>query len=223
MARDSVNPKFTITYDGKEILDNDVISSKPKIVITLNDEGPLPLQKGSISVVHSSDVDRPTLLDTLGEDIQMNVTGYPSNKLEMVWTPKLKDGRHFLEIIGKDASGNLFDTVSYKKVFYVYNKADVRNIYNYPNPFKNDTYFTFDLYGATLPEELYLKIYTVAGRLIKTINIPQSQIQIGFNKIYWNGRDEDGDELANGLYFYKLVYKNFEILRTEIQKLAKIK
>lgn len=223
VARDSINPRFSITYDGKEILDNDVISSRPKIIVSLTDEGPLPLRKSAISIVHSSDVDKPTLLDTLSEEMQVTANGYPNNKLEMVWTPKLKDGRHFLEIIGKDASGNLFDTVSYKKVFYVYNKSDVRNIYNFPNPFKTDTYFTFDLFGSNLPEELYIKIYTIAGRLIKTINIPQSQIQIGFNKFYWDGKDQDGDELANGLYFYKFVYKNSEILRTEIQKLAKIK
>jgi hypothetical protein len=223
VARDSVNPRFSITYDGKEILDNDVISSRPKIIISLKDEGPLPLSKLAISVVHSSDVDKPELLDTLSQDIQFSLSGYPNNMLEMIWSPKLKDGRHFLEIIGKDASGNLFDTVSYKKVFYVYNKADIRNIYNYPNPFKNDTYFTFDLYGSKVPDELYIKIYTVAGRLIKTINIPQSQIQIGFNRFYWDGKDQDGDELANGLYFYKIVYKNNELFRTEIQKLAKVK
>lgn len=223
IARDSINPKFSITYDGREILDNDVISSRPKIIMSLTDEGPLPLRKGSLSIVHSSDVDKPTVLDTLGSDILYAVTEYPNTRLEITWTPQLKDGRHFLEIIGKDASGNLFDTVSYKKVFYVYNKSDIRNVYNYPNPFKNDTYFTFDLFGASIPEELYIKIYTVAGRLIKTTNIRQSQIRIGFNKIYWDGRDQDGDELANGLYFYKIVYKNNELLRTEIQKLAKIK
>jgi len=223
LARDSVNPKFNITYDGKDILDGDMISAKPKIVMSLSDEGPLPLQKSYLTITHSTETGQSEILDSNTVNLKYSITNYPNSRLEVVWTPELEDGKHILEIIGKDASGNFFDTVSYKKVFYIHNQADIQNIYNYPNPFKNDTYFTFDLYGAKLPEDLYIKIYTVAGRLIKTINIPQSSLQIGFNRIYWNGRDQDGDELANGLYFYKIIYKNNQLLKTEIQKLAKVK
>jgi hypothetical protein len=218
VARDSVNPKFSITYDGKEILDGDVISSRPKIIMTLTDSGPLPLDKSYLTVTFDN-----KLLDTNSTDVKYTINSYPSSRLLVEWSPKLEDGQHTVEILGKDASGNFFDTTSYRKTFLVYNQADIRNIYNFPNPFKNDTYFTFDLYGSKLPDDLYIKIYTVAGRLIRTVKIPISQIQIGFNRIYWDGKDEDRNELANGVYFYKVVYKNNELLKTGIQKLAKVK
>ena len=48
--------------------------------------------------------------------------------------------------------------------------------------------------------EVTIKIFTVAGRLIKTI-------ENAANPQLWDGRDEDGDEIANGTYFYKVVAK----------------
>ena len=107
--------------------------------------------------------------------------------------------------------------------FIRYTENDIQNIFNIPNPFKDATYFTFELRGTQVPEELLIKIYTVAGRLIKDISIPPSQLNIGLNKFYWDGRDQDGDEVANGLYFYKIVYKNNGIVKTATEKLAKVK
>ena len=65
----------------------------------------------------------------------------------------------------------------------------------------------------------------MAGRLIKTINILPSQLgqDLGFKKIYWDGRDEDGDKIANGVYFYKMIYKVKDVVKAVTQKLAKVK
>ena len=98
-------------------------------------------------------------------------------------------------------------------------------MYNYPNPFKDGTYFTFIVTGDKIPDQLYLKIYTVAGRLIRTINVSSAELgsDVGFKRIYWDGKDEDGDEIANGVYFYKVIYKVKDVVKTVTQKLAKIK
>ena len=102
-------------------------------------------------------------------------------------------------------------------------EAKLLNVYNYPNPFASETYFTFNVAGESLPDEVHIKIYTIAGRLIQDIRVPQSDISGGFNKILWNGKDRDGDAIANGIYFYKVISKlggkNVEV----IQKLAKVR
>jgi flagellar hook assembly protein FlgD len=72
-------------------------------------------------------------------------------------------------------------------------------------------------------EEFRIRIFTIAGRLIREIDIDPLSLQPGFNKIHWDGRDQDGDELANGIYLYKIITKNDGITKTTIQKLAKIK
>lgn len=218
VSRDSLPPRFYITFDGREILDGDIISSEPVIYISLEDNSPLPLDTTMFTLVHNN-----FPLRFSNPDINFSYTPYPNSKAEITWTPKLKDGRHILEVLAKDASNNFFDTTSFRKIFYVYNDPDLREVYNYPNPFKDDTYFTFELRGVNPPEELKIKVYTIAGRLVKEFNIPSSSLQIGFNKIYWDGRDEDGDELANGLYFYKIICKQGDEIKTVTQKLAKVK
>ena len=65
-----------------------------------------------------------------------------------------------------------------------------------------------------------IKIYTIAGRLIKEIKIPAVDLSYDFNKIYWDGRDEDGDIIANGVYLYKVILTAEDKTEDVIQKLA---
>ena len=58
-----------------------------------------------------------------------------------------------------------------------------------------------------MPDELNLTILTVTGKVIKQIDLLENEsIRIGRNKTqyYWDGRDEYGDLLANGVYLYKV-------------------
>lgn len=218
VARDSINPFFSITFDGKEIIDGDIISAKPEILITLKDNSPLPLDTSLFTIIFDN-----IPLSFSRPDLKIKETPYPNSEISLKWTPTLKDGRHTLEVLAKDASGNFFDTTSVRIVFFVYNNADLVYVYNYPNPFKNDTYFTFELRGSEVPDEFLIKVYTIAGRLIKEISVPSSSMQIGFNRIYWDGRDEDGDEIGNGVYFYKVISRLKEETKVLTLKLAKVK
>jgi flagellar hook assembly protein FlgD len=75
---------------------------------------------------------------------------------------------------------------------------------NYPNPFKEQTDFTYIL--SQPAEEVLIKIFTLSGRMIKTIRkAPTNQ---NFNSIQWDGKDEDGDKVSNGVYIYKIIAKD---------------
>ena len=97
----------------------------------------------------------------------------------------------------------------------------ILSVYNYPNPFKTETYFTFRLTG--IPDELQINIYTITGRLIKKIIKYSPELKTDFNSIYWDGRDEDGDFLANGVYFYKLITKNGSKSNSITQKMVVVR
>jgi len=75
----------------------------------------------------------------------------------------------------------------------------VSSIYNFPNPLKDDTYFTFML---SQPGDATIRIFTVAGNLIR--EVPANGLNAGYNQVYWNGRDDRGSVLANGVYLYKI-------------------
>ena len=75
--------------------------------------------------------------------------------------------------------------------------------FNFPNPFNNSTKFTFELSAAA---EVSINIYTIGGKKIKQIE--NKTFSSGFHTIEWNGRNEFGSKLANGVYIYKVNAKN---------------
>jgi hypothetical protein len=219
ISRDSVRPKFEITFDGTEILNGDLISSEPEIFISLSDNSPLPLDTNSFFIYHNFEKVSISQTDTMN----YAYTQYPDSKFIINWKPKFTDGTHLIEVLAKDASNNYFDTTGYKINFMVDTDNDIKDVYKYPNPFSNETHFTFNLTGAIKPQEVNIKIYTVAGRLIKEIDVDVSTLQFGFNKIFWDGKDQDGNDIANGVYFYKISFVNNEEQKTQIKKLARVR
>jgi hypothetical protein len=93
---------------------------------------------------------------------------------------------------------------SAEKKFTVVNGNDLvlRDVVNYPNPFKSNTSFTFQ-HNLAEPVNVKIKIFTIAGR--KVIELKESNISDKFVKVEWDGRDGDGNSLSNGVYLYKLV------------------
>ena len=107
-------------------------------------------------------------------------------------------------------------------MFYTYTDNDLAYVYNYPNPFSGQTHFTFEIRGEHEPQEIAIRIFTIAGRLIKELKLPSGNFSIGFNKILWDGKDQDGDPIANGLYLYKVLAKYDDKTITTTQKLVKM-
>jgi hypothetical protein len=94
---------------------------------------------------------------------------------------------------------------------------DLENVLNYPNPFQDQTDFTFTLSGDAL---VTIKIYSVAGRLLRTLNATGSA---GFNTVDWDGCDGQGDALSNGVYLYKIIAASGDKQKEKIGKLAKLR
>ena len=130
------------------------------------------------------------------------------------FSPTLKIGANQLSFLYK----NVFETYDTLNVdVTVSGELSIKELYNYPNPMSNRTSFIFNLAGSNQPSFCKIKIYTVTGRLIKLLDIP---VTIGYNRFLWDGRDEDGDYVANGVYLYKLVIDDKIRKETSIQKLV---
>jgi hypothetical protein len=96
-------------------------------------------------------------------------------------------------------------------------KLSLEQPLNYPNPFREGTTFTFSL---THNAQVTVKIFTVAGRLIRTL---QGHEEAGYRSIEWDGRDQRGDPISNGVYLYKVIARSGDKQVEKIQKLAKLK
>jgi len=116
--------------------------------------------------------------------------------------PSLSYGAHTIEVAASDNMGNRSTGELW---FEIVSAADfeVRNVANYPNPFPDGgeigTWLMFQLPG---PANVRIDIFTVGGRRVRTLDdIPASA---GANQVYWDGLDVVGDELANGVYLYRI-------------------
>ena len=87
------------------------------------------------------------------------------------------------------------------------NKPTITNVLNYPNPFTTSTRFVFTLTGSEIPEVFTIQILTVTGKVVREITRSElGNLHIGRNitEYAWDGRDNYGDRLANGVYLYKV-------------------
>ena len=202
-----------ITFDDLEISGGELVSPKPRIRFILNYSGTFPIEDTSAVNYY---LDNQRIYHTMMDSINLDTIG---KKLYMTYKPVLSDGDHSIRVTGKDIIGN--NNNEFEIYFSVISELKILQTYNYPNPMKDNTVFTMNL--SQIPEELSIKIYTIAGRLIKDMKIPPSDLRIGFNSIPWDGRDEDGDIIANGVYLYKVILKKDGKSVSITEKIAVVK
>jgi len=124
----------------------------------------------------------------------------------------ISEGRHTAQIKAWDNFNNS-STASVEFTVLPQDQLTLGEVMNYPNPFRNETSFTF---VSSRDAEVTVKIFTLSGRLIRTIEATPARS--GFNTILWNGQDQDGDQPANGVYLYKLIASSNDggkVLRAE--------
>lgn len=204
----------TIKFNGKEILDWDYVEPESKVNIEVN--YPVWFPVADTSAIQIFIDGRRVYAQNLSFEYDTI-----DRKIFIEHNPILQSGEHTIRVFMKNFYGRLSTTPVVEKYFKVSQDIELLNIYNYPNPFTNGTHFTFVL--TQIPEELNIKIYTIAGRLVKEIKVMQNNLSTNFNKIFWDGKDEDGDELANGVYIYKMTIKKGSKTQSTFQKLAILK
>ncbi|MFP4460348.1 MAG: CARDB domain-containing protein, partial [Candidatus Zixiibacteriota bacterium] len=84
----------------------------------------------------------------------------------------------------------------------------LEDILAYPSPFKDYTEFTYVVTRKL--EKVELKVFTVNGRLVKDFGEVEYDPNMGYNYHPWDGKDDEGDEIGNGTYIYKLYAQDTE-------------
>ena len=216
---DKVNPLMDVTFDGVHILNRDIVSSRPHIQIKLKDEAKFLLLNDTSLMnvqVRFPDQNYTTRTykfdnDTLRFIPAQNGT---DNTATIEFSPAFNqqynaDGDDYeLIVSGKDKSGNKAGETQYKVTFRVINKPMISNLLNYPNPFTTSTAFVFTITGNEIPQNMKIQVLTVTGKIVREITKEElGAIHIGRNitEFKWDGTDQFGQRLANGVYLYRVV------------------
>jgi hypothetical protein len=212
VTRDKTQPILEVAFDGLKIMNGDIISPNPTISIAIDDENKYMIRKDTTGI--KAELQRPCGQPNCPfERINLasnEVTIYPAgtnNKFELRYKPeKLPDGVYTLRVQAKDLSGNLSGVKPYTIQFEVVNEVTITNFLPYPNPFSTKMWFVYTLTGD-MPDQIRIQILTITGKVVRQIFMDElGPLHIGTHRtdFIWDGTDDYGDQLANGLYIYKV-------------------
>jgi hypothetical protein len=214
VVKDNINPLIDVTFDGRHIMDGDIVSANPNILISSTDENQFLLQQDENKLI--LEIQKPGGSSftpiTYGTDALFYPATDKNNKAKVEYKPSdLITGTYTLKIQSEDASLNKAGSVEYLINFNVDRNQTVTQFYPYPNPVTSSMKFVFTLTGTNVPEDIRIKIANSSGRVVKEVNKEElGAIHIGNNITdwTWNGTDQFGDMLANGPYFYTVTVKD---------------
>jgi flagellar hook assembly protein FlgD len=214
---DTINPILDVTFNGNHILNGDIIDPNSEILITLKDENPFIIMDDIADTLHfgvyltdpAGNQTRIPFVDASGNVVMQWVPATAQNKrFKILWPAEFtQDGKYTLLVQGSDRTGNLSGDYDYRVSFEIIHESSITQMMNYPNPFSTSTRFVFTVTGTEPPDDLIIQILTVSGRVVREITEDQlGLIQIGRNisEYAWDGTDEFGDPLANGVYLYRV-------------------
>lgn len=214
IAVDQAGPIVDVTVDGKHLMTGDIVSPEPEIVIQINDDNPyLPVTVSDSTFriwfgTERTYTNNPLLTIAGNDGIEASPVRMPDNKTRLTYKPgSLPDGEYTLAVQGYDVNGNVAGTKPYVIQMNVVNEKAMSEVLPYPNPFSTACHFAYTLTGGERPSRFDIEIYTVTGRLVKVIDlVAQGDVHFGRNitQYAWDGRDEFGDPLANGVYIYRV-------------------
>lgn len=210
---DNYQPTLDVTFDGVHILNQDIISAKPQILVTLTDNSPyLALKDSTVLTIQVRYPDGTLHNYVTGSDsaqfIPANLSSGKNIATVILHPSFVEDGNYQMTVNGQDESGNPAGRLSYVVNFQIINTPMITNVFNYPNPFTTSTAFVFTLTGTVVPQELRIEILTITGKIVREISEAElGPIHIGNNvtQYKWNGTDQYGNKVANGIYLYRVI------------------
>ncbi len=217
VKQDITNPILDVTFDGIHILNGDVVSAETNILISLNDENPFLVMNSesdtaffAVYLTDPGGTQRRVYFRQNGQEIlRWTPSSGPNGKFRIEYAPECPiDGRYRLFVQASDKSGNASGKADYKIDFMVDRRPSITEVMNYPNPFTTKTRFVFTLTGVQPPDYLKIQIITITGKIVKEITLDElGPVHIGRNitDYYWDGTDQFGDRLANGVYLYRVI------------------
>ncbi len=199
-----------VNFDGVYIMDGDIVSPTVLISALLKNDRTLILKNDTLGI--------ELFLKQQCDNCQFSRINFSDPRV--VWSPATENSSYKVELRpGPLADGmytfrvvtaNLGVDKPYEVNFEVVNESSITNFYPYPNPFSTSVRFVFTITGSDVPDQIKIQIMSVTGRVVREILQDElGPLRIGNNisEYAWDGKDEYGDQLANGVYIYRVLVR----------------
>lgn len=200
---DNLGPEIKLFMNDESFIDGGNTNASPNLIVVLSDESGINTSITAVDhdivAILDGDTSNPIILNDF---YQSELNDFTKGKV----TYTLRDlavGPHTLQLKAWDTYNNSSQT-TLNFVVVSDEILNLENVLNYPNPFVNYTEFWFNHNKPNEPLEVQVQVFTVSGKLVKTIN---QNVQTTGNlsrSIVWNGLDDFGNKIGKGVYIYKL-------------------
>ncbi len=200
---DEEGPLLRLYMNDRSFVNGGLTNKSPNFIAELMDSSGINTVGSGIgrdiTLVKNNEVNRPIILN---EFYQAALDDYTRGEITYPFQ-NLDAGNYQLNLKVWDVFNNSSDG---SLDFVVADDAGlaIKNLLNYPNPFTTRTTFHFDHNRPNEQLEALLQVYTVSGKLVKTLR--QNILTQGFHadQLVWDGLDDFGDRIGRGVYIYRL-------------------
>jgi hypothetical protein len=199
---DTQGPAIVLYLDSRSFRPGDMVSPEPTLYVDLKDPNGINTSVSGIGHRIEAWLNNSSQSKDVTEFYSSTLDNYQEGTVRYQ-LKSLPQGRNTVRVRAWDTFNNASGAETYFEVTSS-EQLKVSDVMNYPNPFAGGTSFTFRQ-NQVAPLNVLIKVYTLAGRLVQSLELASSGEP--FVQIPWDGRDRDGDLLANGVYLYKVIVK----------------
>lgn len=200
---DNEGPTMEMYINDDDFVSGGVTNENPILIVKLFDENGINTVGNGIGhdlvAVLDNKTSEPYVLNNF---YSAELDSYQSGEIRYNFSG-LEPGRHTLKVKVWDVNNNSSEQ-SIEFVVAEKKEIELAKVFNYPNPFTTNTEFMFEHNQACIDIDVNIQIFTITGKVVKTINKTIQCNGFRADGIQWNGRDEFGDKLARGTYVYQL-------------------
>jgi hypothetical protein len=200
---DTQGPSIDLFINDENFVDGGITDETPILIAKLFDESGINtvgngIGHDLIGVVDGETGNPIVLNDFYSADLD----SYQSGEIRYNFAA-LEPGVHTLTVKVWDVNNNSSEATIEFVVQEQENMA-LDHVLNYPNPFTTHTEFFFEHNQVCNQLEAQIQIFTISGKLVKTINEIVNTEGFRSEGIVWNGRDDFGDQIGKGVYVYRV-------------------
>ena len=216
---DKEGPVIKAYLNDEKFVSGSITNENPVLLVKLSDSSGINTAGTGIGhdIVATLDNDNRQYF-ILNDFYEADLNSYQQGTIHFQ-LPALSAGIHSLKIKAWDVLDN---SSEYILEFNVSKDEELvlNHVLNYPNPFTTKTQFWFEHNKPNQNLQVKVQIFTLTGKVVKTIKQTINDAGNRSSEVEWDGRDEFGDKLGRGVYLYRLTVVSDGKKKEKLEKLV---